>query len=404
MRDLLTALDTFEACYAREQAKIPYHLNVIEEMYVNENSHTKFLIKLLGYRENGRHPVFESFLKLLKLTLNVCTPQLCCGYEYIDGRIEDREGNYAVIIENKIYGACDQPQQLERYIETLETSGYACEQIYVVYLTLDGGKTVSEESLTGKARQKLGILSGESAGRYIPVNYRQHLHPWLRQEVLPLLEGELPVLSAVIQYTDYIEGLLEMRPAQQNTADGLSRLMEETFRLRKDTPLDNLRILSAKEQLLQELQKSMIETENKYIAQIRESSLVPPLEEFCNRNGLKLHTVTGAKGYIEIELRHPEWTKCRLIFHTEGGGNLLGLCYYDDEDTLPPETRQFLQESFPTYKAAPWWPLWKYAPRYLRWVNTPFWEAAYRGDMTAYLLKEFTLLLEAINQNRLKLQ
>lgn len=403
MRNLLTALDTFEACYDREQAKIPYHLNVIDEMYVNENSHTKFLVKLLGYRENGRYPVLESFLKLLKLHRNVCTPQLSYGYGYIDGRIEDREGNYAVILENKIYGAGDQPQQLERYIETLEACGYACEQIYVVYLTLDGGKTVSEESLTGKARRKLGIRSGESAGRYIPVNYRQHLHPWLRQDVLPLLEGKLSVLSAVIQYTDHIEGLLDMRPTPGNATEELSRLLEETFRLHKDTPLANLRILSSKEQLLQELQKSMTETENKYIAQIREKSLVPPLDEFCNRYGLQLHTVSGAKGYTEIELRHPEWTKCRLIFHTEGGGNLLGLCYFDAQAPLLPETLHVLQTSCQAYKNSYWWPLWKYAPRFLRWVDIPFWEAAERGDLTAYLLREFTGLLEAVTRNKLKL-
>lgn len=403
MRDLLTALDTFEACYDREQAKLPYHLNVIDEMYVNENSHTKFLIKLLGYRENGTYPVLESFLKLLQINVNVCTPQLCYGYEYIDGRIEDREGNYAIILENKIYGAGDQPQQLERYIETLEACGYACEQLYVVYLTLDGEKIVSEESLTGKAREKLGVLPGESAGRYIPVNYRQHLQPWLRQEILPLLEGKLSVLSAVIQYTDHIEGLLEMRPAPHNASEELNRLLEETFRLQKDTPLANLRILSAKEQLLQKVQKSMTETENKYIAQIREKSLLPPLDEFCNRYGLQLHTATGAKGYIEIELRDPEWTKCRLIFHTEGGGNLLGLCYFDAQNPLLPETLQVLQASCRTYKNSYWWPLWKYAPRFLRWVDTSFWEAAGSGDLTAYLLKEFTLLLEAIKQNRLKL-
>lgn len=403
MRELLSVLPTFEQGYIRAQAKIPYHLNVIDEMSVNENSHSRFLIKLLGYRENGRHPVLESFLKLLKLTINVCTPQLCYGYDYIDGRIEDRKGNYAIILENKIYGASDQPQQLERYIQTLEACGYTCEHIYVVYLTLDGGKTVSEESLTGKAREKLGIISGESSGRYIPVSYRQHLYPWLRQEVPPLLEGRLSVLSAVIQYTDYIEGLLDMRPAQQLAAEELNRLIEETFRLRKDMPLDNLRILSSKEQLLQELQKSVTETENKYITQIRERSLLPPLEEFCNRCGLHLHTVTGSKGYIEIELRHPEWEKCRLIFHTEGGGNLLGLCYYDAQDPLRPESLQILQQFCSAYRPSPWWPLWKYAPRHLRWVDTSFWEAAVRGDLTAYLLKEFTLLLEAVTRNSLKL-
>ena len=37
------------------EAKLPYHLNVIDELYINENGHSRILAKLLQYKNENRH-------------------------------------------------------------------------------------------------------------------------------------------------------------------------------------------------------------------------------------------------------------------------------------------------------------------------------------------------------------
>ena len=61
----------------------------------------------------------------------------------------------AIIIENKIYGAVDQESQLERYIECVIMHGKKESNIYVVYLTKDGEKSVDNSSFTQKAKNYL---------------------------------------------------------------------------------------------------------------------------------------------------------------------------------------------------------------------------------------------------------
>ena len=56
----------FSADYFVQLKHLKYHINVIEELHINENGHSRILCKLLQYTNGGHYVFLESFLDLIK--------------------------------------------------------------------------------------------------------------------------------------------------------------------------------------------------------------------------------------------------------------------------------------------------------------------------------------------------
>ncbi len=199
--------------YEKLKSKEAYHINVIDELHANENAHTRILVRLLEYNQSGRCPILESFLSLLygwqDAGLKVGHPKIDANIDYIDGLIECPH-QYAVIIENKIHWAADQDKQIERYVFDVLSHGIPSDKIWVVYLTSDGNKIVEDYSFTEKTK---AIIQD----RFITLNYRFDILPWLRETVLPnCLVKEEWLITALKQYIDHLEGLLGIRVNQKS--------------------------------------------------------------------------------------------------------------------------------------------------------------------------------------------
>ena len=206
--------------YEEEKKKFPYHINIIRELHDNENAHSRILMQLLRYKDGDRYPILESFIHNMGTVgniepeIDVINPQITNERERIDGLIEETN-KYAVIVENKIWGAADQNNQIERYVDAVIRHGIPEERIFVIYLTKDGLKLVSDWSLTEKTK---GILKE----RFIPMNFKHHILPWLKEDVLPNCKMKEEFLhSAVHQYIDYLEDINGLhdyqKQAQKNT-------------------------------------------------------------------------------------------------------------------------------------------------------------------------------------------
>ena len=86
--------------------------------------------------------------------------------------IVGKKNEYAIIIENKINEVIDQESQLLRYLESCISRGIRGQDIYAVYLTRDGVRTILNYSLTRKAKSLLGV-SYESSGRFTSIEYKR---------------------------------------------------------------------------------------------------------------------------------------------------------------------------------------------------------------------------------------
>lgn len=199
------------AFYEEEKKSQPFHINVIDELHADENAHTRILTRLLDYQTDGQRVILKSFLNLLpdfnEAERDVNSSSVYFNRDFIDCLIEC-PGKFAVIVENKIHNAVDQDKQIERYVDTEIDNGIPKDKIWVIYLTMDGSKVVGECSLTGKAKSIL-------CDRFIALDYRNHILPWLKTSILPNCKlKEDWLISALKQYTDHLEGLFGIRSSQ----------------------------------------------------------------------------------------------------------------------------------------------------------------------------------------------
>lgn len=231
----------------KEKSRLPYNFNIIDELHAYENAHTRLLLKILSYNKNREYPYLRSFLKMVDNRCDsgfpvdkVSNPIIKFNSENIDGLIEDGTGAYSIIIENKINFAADQEKQIERYYTTVRSHGIEDCNIYVIYLTLDGNKKVSSFSLPETLEKELGK-------RFINMNYRDDILPWLRQDVLPEIKiTETLFESGILQYIDHLEGRLCMRESEQPIRNAMNNAIKEKLGMDKLSVSEQWKNLSEK--------------------------------------------------------------------------------------------------------------------------------------------------------------
>lgn len=172
----------------------PY--NVFTAWKMSENDHTKMFLALMRYRDaSGRYALLNSFLnrfakgrdKMIHYQ-NISDVNILFNPRYktdkansfIDGLITFTANGrrIAIIVENKIYDAPDQPEQIRRYIEHMtKDEGVDVNNVWVFYMTGDGSKEVEEQSY--------GCDAGTDIGRrFVPLAYNSDIINWLKSDIL----------------------------------------------------------------------------------------------------------------------------------------------------------------------------------------------------------------------------
>lgn len=192
----------------------PYHLNIIEELHINENAHSRILAKLLQYKDkDGEYVFLKSLLEYIKKK----TSGLNSDFSKI--QIEDpiiitqekkridlwvRTKNYAIIFENKIYDAKDQDAQISRYI-AVNREDYKKNDIYVIYLSSTGNEPDERTWGEGTEGKK---LKNHFQRRYINLSFKYDIISWLDESYKLILQQKEKTLKAAIeQYIEYLRGL-----------------------------------------------------------------------------------------------------------------------------------------------------------------------------------------------------
>lgn len=203
--------------YDEERRKLQ-RCNVIEQLHVNENAHSRILGDLLSYSIDGKYLFMESFKKMLA---DKCSdfeqmvdiskmPEVQLEKPLKNGRRIDiyieNYSHYAVIIENKVNWAPDQNNQIDDYFKHIsEDTQLEDDEIFIVYLTRDGSKSVSDYSFN-QVKSRVGYKGKNETGRYLPINFKEDIITWLQEayDKIPLGEEYMEIRSAIYQYTDYL--------------------------------------------------------------------------------------------------------------------------------------------------------------------------------------------------------
>ena len=263
------------------EAKLPYHLNVIDELYINENGHSRILTKLLQYKcQNQHYEMLESLIDFIAENLKkdsfgsikVVNPEITQEKERIDLWVREK-GQYAIIFENKIYNAADQDAQLCRYIEKTKAYGYKDDQIYVVYLTQNEGKP---------DEQSWGGYKDAFQHRYVNLSFRDHILGWLKDQVLPNVRIKESVFrSAIEQYIDYLNGLFDLRTPKNAIKMETEKIVVEKLNLNQfENDFDKVKVLQGKIEEVNELYNQLTNLKNKYYKEAREKTLAPYIQKW----------------------------------------------------------------------------------------------------------------------------
>ena len=324
----------------KERQKLPYHFNLIDELKANEDANTRILLNLLSYNISGEYVFLKSFVSmmcshnhgLIFPQNNIHKPNIKFNKEHIDGLIEEPSKEYAVIIENKINWAADQDQQLVRYFNKIKQHGVKECDIYVIYLTLDGTKKVSSNSLPDWLRKNL-----DNGKRFIEMSYKDDILPWLKQDILPEIKiKESLIESGVRQYIDYLEGRLCLRESEKPIKTIMNKTINEKL-LQGKSICEQWMTLNRSIENIQNLQ---IDLQNAY-----DNITNPVIEQWDNitkqySNEWQTNNELKKGGYYQIFLKnisqdiHFEWclvsksekdlfckSSYRMVLHVEAPKN-----------------------------------------------------------------------------------
>ena len=379
-----------------------YHANVIEELHANENAHSRLLRMFLQY-DKGRKEftVFKSFLSIPKIrsvmsSVEMNNPEFFNEKGRIDLLVKDNQ--YAIIIENKICGAQDQDKQLERYIQYMKGKGINDGNIYVIYLTMSGEKSVSNNSLTEVAKKILGFNEEKNeTGRFIPLNYRYDILPWLEGQVLPncCIKEDL-LISGLKQYIDYLKNLtgvetdynqnrkimceiqnkLDLKSLSDwyDAADNVNEFAEKLNQCRNKKIQEVFRVKIENSEAIKELQKEGFN-----------------ITHGCDYNG------------FWIDIAHKSWDKysfeCCSENDNEIGIGLIKKEVSDKEITyLKEETNTRFKEN--GYKNYPWWSIWKEFKTGVNLYSAKYWEKEVNIDEILEEFKNIRKILEENGENQ----
>lgn len=288
-----------------------------------------------------------------------------CERQHIDILVTNTRGQ-AFFIENKI-NAGDQPEQLVRYHQTLQSKGY--QEIHVCYLTLDGGDPEPGS---------LGDLRHKPNGSYTALGYYTNMVPWL-DDLLgraaldpPLRESLAQYRQLILQLTgndmnnDHLEALTETLLQGDNLQNAYD------IRLAYDEALIRLHA-----KLWRSLREHIDNNRSGIAKYIRLNSWEDAaLDGYCRQYAQKRGVKTWFGLYYSIPGYSDEACAGLVV---EDGAIFTGI--YCDRNVSPASYQAIcasLDEHDHAGSRNAFWPSYSYGPRYMTF-RTPY------ADMLAYL-------------------
>lgn len=184
--ELLELYDIIQDVKEEERKKFPYRFNVLLDANPLEPDVSRILAGFFMQKAKGDYRILKDFVRtfwdasLAAMITNptICTEETVKGDYRIDILIYEKD-KYAIVLENKIWDAVDQPHQLANYIDAMLSSGYgfSMEQIYVAFLPKT--KDHHPSSNSWKSLEDGSSYKEEFHDRYRLIDFEESILPWL---------------------------------------------------------------------------------------------------------------------------------------------------------------------------------------------------------------------------------
>ena len=412
--DLKKTLDIVEAIneyIARKEKELPYNINVIDELHANENAHSRILCKLLQYKDSSnKYRILEDLIQYISqlegkekfANIKIASPKIDQEQERIDLWVRDNVTGYAIIFENKVKGAGDQPNQLARYIDKTLKQGFKKDKIFVIYLPHDEHEPEEYSWILDGKNYKKDFYT-----RYVNLSFRTYVLPWLKENILPhcVIKEEL-LISAIKQYIDHLEGMFWLRPSQKKMI--MNNELLEILKIKDLTIEEQIEYVDGLNRDMSNLQKILTDFQEEKMREFsvaRISPFIPQLKKlaeklkskgllcYINKKYIEDFTdsditkIDWSVQYTKITFRREEWNTFEIGFNFEGKNLtklISGVRHIDSLDSKP-DVHKKLVEIFTDYKHSAWWPAYQFIPEYNNWLTLEMQEHIKNGELIKWM-------------------
>ncbi len=373
VNELLNFLGDYSIEFKKNKEKLPYHINLLDELRANENAHSRILQKLLQQQDprNNQFEILQSFLNFIieKYTdkedfqkIKIENPQITQEFKRIDLWIRDGH-KYAIIIENKVHNAKDQIAnnggQLKRYIDINIQDGFHPEQIYVLYLPPTYEKEPLIESWGNYANSDIYL------NRFLTISFKDDILPWLKNKVLPEVRiKDKYLISAIEQYIDHLEGVFSLRLINKKMNMELQEYLKNKLKLNELQPEIALKEIISKKEEAQSLMNQFDELENALIQDFFISWKHNLELDFPNYKIVGNWTESSNILNIGILVKQNEYVFSILIEHNKNGQVYYGMGRHYASESIHAEldfSNIIDTLNLKTVNGHGWWYAWEYS-------------------------------------------
>ena len=353
LQELLLFLNDFNEIYIKEEEKLPYHINLIDELHASENAHSRILVKLLQQQEpiNKRFEILDSFLKYIVQKystyedfgkIKIYKPEITQEKRRIDLWI--RDNNYAIVFENKVGWAGDQMSQLERYIDVTKEYNFKEEQIFVLYLPPTYEKEPDE--------QTWGKYYGQEIynKRYLNLSFKDDILPWLKNNVLPSIrKSDYFLSSSIEQYIDHLEGMFSLREINKNMNMELQNFIKAKLGINDVEPEIALKIVSDKREEMENAITQLEFIQEEIQTELNDKYFSKCHEELLNLNLTAFRKIDSYPNYYPRSVGAQLNNKLTVWLGKEEGIDAALFCqvnFNENNKKLPQKVKQKFDEVF----------------------------------------------------------
>ena len=269
-----------------ERKKVPYRFNAMLQANLLEPDISGILAGFFHQKTNGEYRVLKSFVKRFwgdSLTAMISSPTIKTE-EIVkdDCRIDIlvyEKDKYAIILENKIWDAQDQPNQLANYIDAMKSCGYGFsdEQIYIGFLPRTKNHNPSLNSWISK--ETGDTYKDDFKSRYRQIDFSEKILHWLTSSkaVQGICEDQYFESSRFL-FIDYLRRKLELDSIDNMVQKEIENKLKE--HLYTDDPIADADKLL---QMINDLPKVDIKEVVRLLKELRKEKTVMAMQEWVDR-------------------------------------------------------------------------------------------------------------------------
>jgi hypothetical protein len=283
---LLEIFERIQRAKDSVKGKAPYHFNALLNAEPLEPAVSKILAGFFMQKTNGDYRILKDFVytnwggSLSSLIDNptFSTEEVVKGDKRIDILIYEKE-KYAIVMENKIWDAEDQPNQLANYIEAMLGVPYNFneEQIYVAYLPKT--KEHVPSPISWKRQGDGGSYKEEFQDRYRLIDFKEKILPWLEssKEIKKIKENPYFENSRFL-FIDFLRRKLDIDNIDNMAQKEIEKQLREYFSNSESAIADANKLVY----LINKLPKIDVNEVVKHLAKIRKEKTKMAMQEWLS--------------------------------------------------------------------------------------------------------------------------